>query len=121
MDRKALIETIVNEVKDEELRDKLLKQIAEDDTPPSEPSLVKRELDLLGLNPDAAQQFLGFGIRVQMFAGYVVGTLFLVGGGFRFLNALSRGRLDWFEAGFAVAGAVVLAYARILSRMRKKP
>lgn len=59
MDKNRLISTILNEIKDPALRDKLLAQVAEAESTPGTDSFVLNELDRLGIDSEAAKDLLG--------------------------------------------------------------
>lgn len=110
-----MIATILNEVKDPALRDKLLAQVAsEGEKKDAEPSLVFSELSKLGINPQAAKDLVGFEINVRVFFGYLFGVLFLVGGLAMLLN---DGGL--FGLMFTAAGVYALVYTHKLARLKK--
>lgn len=102
-----LIQQIMNEVKDESLRDALLKKIIQDETATSSPesdpatelvqskSLLINELNNLGLEVDeeAAKDLVKFGAKGEVASGNLAGGIFTVMGGLLCLTAVFSGAL----------------------------
>lgn len=122
MDKSQLIATILAEVKDPILRDKLLAQVVDASNQSAGQSLLLSELEKLGVNPQAAKDLVGFQLKTGIFIGHLIGGLFLLGGGFVALVNLLAGNLavTIFAGFFAAAGACALASARRLARLNKK-
>lgn len=122
MDKQQLVETILTEVKDPVVREKLLAQLAAaGEGKDSSSSMVLRELDKLGIDAGAAQGLAGLYLKANVVAGYLVGGLFFVGGGLVTLTNLLAGRIETalFAGVFAAAGLFVLMFTRKLARLKK--
>ena len=122
MDKNQLIATILTEVKDPALRDKLLAQVATE-SDPARGSFVLGELEKLGIDPQAARGLARFHLQAGVVVGYLVGGLFLVGGGVIALLNLFAGSIagTLFPGFFAAMGAYGIAYTRRLARLKKTP
>lgn len=121
MDKNHLIATILTEVKDPALRDKLLAQVAQENDAPEGKSIVLGELEKLGIDSGAAQELAGFHLKAGVFVGYLVGGLFFLGGGIIALLNLFAGSIAGalFPGFFAAMGAYALASTRRLARLKK--
>jgi hypothetical protein len=123
MDKSQLIATILSEVKDPALRERLLRQVAEEEkTSDHSPSIVLSELQKLGIDPDAAKSLAGFHLTAGVVVGYLVGGLFFVGGTIITLAQLFGGNLftALFAGFFAAMGVYALASTRKLSRLKSQ-
>ncbi len=121
MEKSQLIATILSEVEDPALRERLLRQVAEEEKGDKDsPSIVLSELQKLGIDPDAAKSLAGFHLTAGVVVGYLVGGLFFVGGGLIALVNLVAGEFlgALLPAFFAAMGAYALASTRKLSRLK---
>lgn len=123
MDKSQLTATILTEVKDPALRERLLAQLAaEGERKDSSSSVVLSDLSKLGVNVEAAKDLAGFHLKAGVIVGYLVGGLFFVGGGLvALLNLFGGGSLATalFAGFFAAMGAYGLASTRKLARLKK--
>lgn len=74
MNKSELINKIMNEVKDESLRDELLKQVLNS----SDNSTVMSELEKLGLNKTATKEYVKFQMKTGVVAGYIACGIFII-------------------------------------------
>lgn len=117
-----LVETILTEVKDPAVREKLLAQLATGGEGKEESSsIVLRELDKLGIDTKAAKGLARLWLKAYVFAGYLVGGLFFVGGGLvAVANLLAANVATALFAGvFAALGFYALVFTRKLARLIK--
>lgn len=121
MEKDRLIATILTEVKDPALRDKLLAQVAQGSDAPEQKSIVLGELEKLGIDPSAAKDLAGFHLKAGVVVGYLVGGLFFLGGGLVALLNLFAGNIAaaLFPGFFAAMGLYGLATTRRLARLKR--
>lgn len=121
MDREKLIAILMTEVKDEVLRDKLLKIVVEDNGSEYYDSLMARELVALGLNPSVGKELVHDALKSRIMGSYCAGTVFLIVGGVLMLLSLSNGSISstLFFGIFAAAGIATLFYARKIARLQR--
>jgi hypothetical protein len=122
MDKSQLISTIMNEVKDPELRERLLKEVIVNEN--KDGSIIYGELEKLGINVDAAKDLGKFYISVQKFVSYIVGGLFFIGGVFFLISNIIYGTTLIgliFPAIFAFMGLYAIIATRKISKVIQKP
>lgn len=118
MDKHELIKKIMEEVKDEKLRDELLKQIFNRNK--DEQKLLS-ELSNLGINPNGVKEYVGFSLKAQIIVGYIVSSIFLLGGGIgTLILALSGNTMSLFVFLFAAAGLYGFISTRKLHKAIKR-
>lgn len=123
-DQQDLIRQIMENVKDEKLRDDLLRKIAGSGTAPS--SAILDELEKLGLNKKGVKELATFQIASQIVTGYIVGGLFTIGGAaatvWQLTNHYNEAGMfgPWFPALFCAAGVYSLVWNYKYSRAFKK-
>jgi hypothetical protein len=78
MDKQKLIERIMTEVKDTELRDELLMAVTKEDHKDSTDSVIIRELERLGFNPQGSREFIMFNAKFEAYAGIVGSAIFMI-------------------------------------------
>lgn len=123
MNKEELIAKIMTEVSDEELRDKLLASVAGGGSEASSgDSVVLKELEKLGINPNAVKEAIGFQLKAGVVIGYFVGGLFLIGGGLIAALNIVGGNVVGavFPGFFALAGWFAIASTRKMARLNSK-
>ena len=124
MNKTAMIEKIMSEVSDKTTRDKLLAAIADDTDKSSNDSLIMAELSRLGVNTEAARDYVRFNYKLEVVLTYVVSIGCLVIGGLGLLGGLVTGK-DMGEIGgvavpLLVGGGVGLVLAKKFKRLGEK-
>lgn len=121
MSKKDLIERIMNEVKDEELRDKLLAEVISDTRSANDDSIILSELEKLGLDAEAAKQYTKSNIKISIITSYIVGGIFFVGGSLVTIGMVASGNflVALFPGFFAAMGWYAISNGRKLSRIVK--
>jgi len=112
MDKQELIKKVMDEVKDENLRNELLKQIVNNKN--ENDSLILNELSKIGINPSGAKDYVGFQMKAGIIVGYVVSSLFLFGGGLVALALFATG--EFFGGAFASIFAIIGLFSFISTR-----
>lgn len=109
-----LINKIITEVKDDKLRNELLREVTKTDSS----SGLSDTLSQLGIDPDGARAYTGFQLKSGIVIGYILGAVFSVGG---LLEAITMAMTSspttaLFPAFFAFVGIMVFINA---NKMRK--
>lgn len=123
MSKEELIAKIMTDVSDENLRNKLLASVAEGGPKGgSRESIVLNELEKLGINPNAAKDVFSFQFKVGVVVGYLLGGLFLIGGGLIALMNMIGGNIGGaiFGGIFALAGWYGLISTRKMAKLCSK-
>jgi hypothetical protein len=131
MDQAELIGKILN-VKDEKLRDDLLRQVTggRNQVSSSQQSQILGALEELGLNRSAVREYVSFQTKIGVTIGYLVGYLFAVGGALGVVASLtevpgftatSPESGAWLPAVSCLLGVLAITNTNKLSRMLKVP
>ena len=119
-------------VKDEELRDDLLRQVTGSGHPANsrqEPSILA-ELEQLALDRDSIREYVTFQTKIGVAIGYLVGSLFAAGGALGIISSVagtpgSYGTSPesgiWFPVVCCVLGMLAISSTNKLNRMLKVP
>jgi hypothetical protein len=97
-----LINKIISEVKDEKLRNELLREVTKTDSS----SGLGDTLSQLGIDPAGAKAYTGFQLKAGIVVSYFIGTLFTIGGliGVIVIANMSTPIAALFPAIFMIAG-----------------
>jgi hypothetical protein len=131
MDQAELIGKILN-VKDEKLRDDLLRQVTggRNQVSSSQQSQILGALEELGLNRSAVREYVSFQTKIGVTIGYLVGYLFAVGGALGVVASLTEvpgftatppESGAWLPAVSCLLGVLAITNTNKLSRMLKVP
>jgi hypothetical protein len=131
MQQEELISKILK-VKDEELRDDLLRQVTGGghQGKSRQESTILGELEKLGLNRAAVSEYVTFQTKIGVAIGYLVGSLFAAGGAIGVISYLagtpgsfgaSPESGAWFPAVCCGLGLLAITNTNKLSRMLKVP
>lgn len=119
-----LIRQIMQNVKDEKLRDDLLRKVAGSDS--GQNSAILDELEKLGLNKAGVKELATFQVKSQIVIGYLIGGLFTIGGAaatvWQLTNQYNEAGMfgPWFPALFCAAGMYSLVWNYKYSKAFKK-
>jgi len=94
MEKSKLIEQIMTEVKDPELRDRLLRTITENEgtSQGKDQSAISKELTLLGFNPDKVRETVSLGASVTLYSNAIGATVFFILALALFINEMAGDR-----------------------------
>ena len=114
MSKQELISKIMD-IKDEKLRDDLLRQITIDGNSSSE-SVVLSELEKLGFDKTSVKEYVGSQASTGIYVGYLVGAIFVVIGTYNFIQGLTPPQNPllanpapaWFPLIFVAAGVFAI-------------
>ena len=121
MDKSELINKIMSDVKDEKVRDSLLKSLSENDIENNKTSKVFSELENLGINPSIASGYVKGQLKIGSIIGQMIGLLFTVIGAYFTILFISKGfgGNAFIPAIFCVAGVFSIYNSRKLSKIVK--
>lgn len=116
MDKQELIKKIIEDVKDEKLKNELLKQVV---NAGDNDSLILKELSRIGFNPEGTKEYVGFQMKIGIIVGYIVASLFMFGGGLFALGSLLQGEFGsaLFASIFGIFGLMAFINTNKMRRM----